>query len=122
MPVTTTANYTIIGDGNVVFGTDDVGYTTIGQIQSAGKKTLNEVLELKNRYGNTFVVILFDGRKEMDIESIFDADYTIPANGDLIDIFGETNCIAMDTEEMWANGKEKRIKHTIKLWDGVNAG
>lgn len=122
MPVTTTANYIIIGDGDVVIGTEAVGYTAIGEIQTANKKTLNELLELKNRYGNTWTVVLFDGKKEMEVEAIYDTDYTLPDNGDLISIFGETEVIVLSTEEMWEQGKEKRVKHTLKIWDHVNAG
>lgn len=113
------ANYTLIGDGDIVFGTTEVGYTTIGEIQSGGQKKGGDMLELKNRYGNTFVVIFFNEADECTIEAIFDTDYTLPARGDLIDIMSLEDVIVLDWELKWEQGKEKRVSLTCKKWEHV---
>ena len=106
MPV----NYTIVGTGNIVFGTHAVGYTAIGVITDASDDRGGEILELKNRYGNTWLQIYFDDRNDGEFSAILDSTATLPERGDLIDVCGHTDVIVQSYSLSWANSKEKGIK------------
>lgn len=115
--------YRIVGtsDGaaDVEFGTDGVGYTTVGQVQSGSQKISGDKLELKTRKGNTFCVIYFNETGECQIEAIWDNDYADPARGDAIDLCGLTSVLVEDIEHKWAVGKERSISITARKYAAV---
>lgn len=103
------SNFKIVGTGNITFGTAEIDFATIGTITGGGQKKTGEKLELKNGYGNTFVVIFFDDKDECEIEAILDAGYAMPDRGDLIDIMGLVNVVVIDWDIKWSSGKEKGV-------------
>lgn len=110
MPV---ANYTIVGDGDIGFGAEDVNFTAAGEVQSASTKNTGQKLELKNKHGNTFCVVYFDENNQGQIEVIWDQTYTIPERGDTIDAMGITDFLVDEVEKKWEQGKEAKLVITI---------
>jgi hypothetical protein len=117
--------YRIVGTTNgatdVEIGTTGVGYTTVGEIQSATNKLTGDTVELKTRKGNVFAVVFLNNMKEGSFEAIWDDDFTIPARGDAITVFGAATFLVMDVEEKWAAGKEKMISISVKQFTDVLA-
>lgn len=103
-------NYTIVGTGNITFGTNAVGYTAIGVITDATDDRGGDILELKNRYGNTWLKVYFDDRNDGEFTAILDSTATVPERGDLIDVCGFTDVIVEGHTKTWSNSKEKQIK------------
>jgi hypothetical protein len=106
MPV----NYTIVGDQDIEFGTDGVGYTAIGVIVSASRKLGGDKLEIKDREGNVYAVVYFNEKNECEIEAIFDAGVTIPDRGAAIDVCGVIDVLVDEVEHVWENEKERMLK------------
>lgn len=105
-------NYRIQGTGAIAFGTEDVGYTDVGVIQSASNQLGGDKLELKNRKGNVFLVVYFNEKNECELKAIFDTGFTLPARGDAIAILDLTNVLVDDVTLNYENEKEAGI--TIK--------
>lgn len=102
-------NYTIVGDGDITFSTDDVGYTAVGTILSGSQKRTGDLVELKDRQGNVFATIYFNDKDECEIEALWISTYTPPARGDLISIMGLTNVEVQDWEKKWENERETKF-------------
>lgn len=111
------------GAGDVEFGTEGAGYSTIGQVQSASRKTGGEQLELKTRNGNVFCVIFFNEKGECSITAIWDNDYADPVRGDAIDLCGLEDVLVMDVTHNWNIGRERSITiNATKFSDALVVG
>lgn len=99
-------NYTIKGTGDIAFGTEDVGYTDVGVIQSASNQVGGDKLELKDRNGNVFLVVYFNDKNECELKAIFDTTFDLPARGDQIDLFDLTDLLVDEVRLDYENEKD----------------
>ncbi len=116
------SSYLIVGADGADFelGTESAEYTGIGTIVSASRKDGGEELKLKDRLGNTFVVIFFDDNNECQIDAIFDSGVTPPVRGDNIDLCGVTDALVMTIEHKWDNAKERMLTITAVAFPNVD--
>lgn len=102
-------NYTIVGTGSIVWGANETAYTAIGEVIGGDDERGGEVKDLKNKYGNTWLVVLFDDRNDGSFKALMSGSATIPDRGDTIDVAGHTDVIVLGYKIDWQNDDAKAI-------------
>ena len=116
------ANYRILGNQNVEFGTESVGGAGIGVILSASRKDSGDKLEIKDTNGNVFIVICFNDKGECEIKVIFDSTVTLPVRGDTLDICGVVGTLVDEIDHDWDNGRERQVTIRSTFYAHLVAG
>lgn len=103
------SSFKVVGDSDIEFGTDGVGYTGIGVIVDADRKDGGDKVEIRDRKGNVIAVVYFNDKSECEINVLFETGVTIPARGDDIDICGLIDVLVDEVQHKWANDKERML-------------
>lgn len=118
-------DYTTVGtDITIEWGVKDLTNTApatkgFGEIISVRDRETGEVRDIKDGNGNTFIKVLFDARREFEVEAIIDTDATLPDRGELATINGIGEAIIEDIEQGFQGGEEGTVTFTLKQHDAI---
>lgn len=101
---------------DIVWGSSTAGTLTIGKIVSCTSESGGKEFEQEDENGETYSLILFDDREEIDTEILVKNGQVKPARGTLLNIAGVTGAIVLKSADKWQAGQTKKFSVTLRKY------
>ena len=100
----------IIREGQeILWGTSSAGTVTQGKILSADRTRDSKVHEQEDENGETYSLVFYDPKDEVEIEVLAKPGATIPAPGDALTVGGVASLYVLRASEKWSSNNSKKI-------------